>query len=437
LVVVLALVLAAQAPAQEPTAVAAAAVESLIQQLGNPDYRKRDAAARRLEAAGLVAVPGLRKVLGHSDAEVRRRARDLIPAIETARFLTPRRVNLKVANKTLREVFDAFTRQTGYKIEFWAGNPAQTYSFDFKDLTFWEALDRVCNAAGLVIQWNYGDDKILLQQQPGQPLFVRYEGGFRFVATGLHQNRFLNFTALDKGAALPPAQETLSLAFTLYAEPRMPLLGIGEVKLDAAYDTEKNSMLPPAVNPGDFDPRFGMMGRYQSRYGNGNRTFFMQSQFNLVRPSLKATGIKVIRGSLPVTLLVEQKPVVLADKILSAKGKKVAVGPTSFVFEDVSEAPGKQYQVRLSVTEDNRENPNDYTWMNTLYQRIELLDEKDNKFQICSSGWGNNGPNHVQLHLVFGPMGAVKMAAPAKFVFQQWTTLQHDVSFEFKDLPLP
>jgi hypothetical protein len=75
--------------------------------------------------------------------------------------------------------------------------------------------------------------------------------------------------------------------------------------------------------------------------------------------------------------------------------------------------------------------------MNTLYQRIELVDEKNNKFQIFSSSWGNSGAGQVQLTLVFGAPGNVKMNQPARFVFQQWTTLQYQVPFEFRDLPLP
>jgi hypothetical protein len=437
---VLSLVLGFRSAGQSPPAQRSAPPKNpLIEQLGDPDFRKRDAAARRLEAAGISVLPGLRMALGHPDAEVRRRARDLIPTIETAALLAPRRVSLDMTNKSLREIFDEFTRQTGYKIEFWTNSPAQKYSFAFKDHTFWEAVDRVCRVAGLVVQQNYGDERILLQQQEGgQPLFVCYEGAFRFVPTGLQQTRFVSLLAPGKGPEMPAAEETLSVSFSIFSEPRLPFLGLGEVKLDAAYDNEKNSMLPPVLNPGTaFDPRFGMVRRWTSRYGQGNRSFHMQSQFNLHRPSLKATSVKLVRGSIPVTLLAEQKPVVLTDKVLTAKGKKATVGATTFVFDEVSETPTKQYQVKLSVTEDNKDNPNDYTWMNTLYQRIELLDEKGEKFQIFSTGWGNSGPTNVQITLVFGPMGNAKMAAPAKFIFQQWATLHYQVPFEFKDLPLP
>jgi hypothetical protein len=411
------------------------AVQALIEQLGDPDFRKRDEAARRLEAEGVSVVPALRRALGHADPEVRRRARELVPVIETAALLAPRRITLKMADKPLRTVFDEFTRQTGYKIEFWTSNANQTYTFDFAGLTFWEALDRVCAASGLVLQPNYGDERILLQQQDGQTPFVRHEGPFRFVPLSLQQTRTVQLGVIPRNTGVPQQTEALTLSFNVFAEPRMPLLGIGEIKLEAACDTEKNSMVPPAGDP--FDPRFGMVRHVSHRYGNGNRSFQVQTQLELRRPSLKATGIKVIRGSLPLTLLVEQKPIVVADKVLSAKGKKVTVGTTTFFFEDVTEMPGKQYQLKLSVTEDNRDNPNDWTWMNTLYQRMELVDEGGKKFQTY--GWSSNstGPNNVQMTITYGQNGAAKMTPPAKFLFHSWKTLQHLVPFEFKDLPLP
>src|SRR5947209_16463449 len=115
------------------SAIAGQAVEQLIDQLGDSDYRKRDEAARLLEAEGVKVVPALRKALGHPDAEVRRRAQELIPVLETAAVLAPRRVTLKVTDKPLRDVFAEVSRQTGYPVDFWANSPERVYSFDFKD----------------------------------------------------------------------------------------------------------------------------------------------------------------------------------------------------------------------------------------------------------------------------------------------------------------
>ena len=176
---------------------------------------------------------------------------------------------------------------------------------------------------------------------------------------------------------------------------------------------------------------------WASRYGGGNRCLCMQTSVNLHRPAEKATRIKLLRGTIPATLLAEQKDVVVSDDVLSAKGKKVKVGTTTFHFKDVSAQPNKQYQLRLEVSEENKDNPNDYTWMNSLYQRISLQDAKGNKFFPSSTSWSNSSPTHAEITMTYGQMGNVKAGPPARFVYQSWTTMQHQLTFEFKDLPLP
>jgi hypothetical protein len=427
---------------------AAPALDRLIEQLGDSDFRKRDEAARRIEAEGMKAVPALKKALGHPDAEVRRRVYDLIPHIERASFVTPRRVTLKMSNKPLRAIFDEVTKQTGQKIEFWTtpNMAKQTHSCDFKDATLWQVLDEMCRAAKLVVQPNYGgDERIILQNQGGYTPYVHHAGAFRFVPTGFQMYRNMDFGLVGNTASTPHRNETLTLTFQVFSEPRIPLLGVGEVRLTAAYDNDKNSMLAPANNggiEGDVMIQWGGMGGMgmppgMVRYGGGNRSYMQQTQLQLHRRSERANKLKVVRGELPVILLVEQKPVVVADNVLKAKGTKHTAGTTTFHFEDVTVQPNKQCQIKLTITEDNKENPNDWTWMNTMLQRIELQDGKGNKFQSYGTNFHNSGPNRVQLTLTYGTPPNGKIGAPSKFVFQQWRTMQHLVRFEFKDLPLP
>jgi hypothetical protein len=421
-----------------PPSAPAPALARLVEQLGDADYRKRDEAVRRLTAEGVKAVPALRKALGHPDAEVRRRAGELIPALERAAVLAPRRVTLKVTNKPLRAVFDEMTRQTSYKVQFFSGKPDQAFTFDFQGLTFWEALDRVCGEGGLVLQQHFGDDQVHLQQREGPPAqYVHYDGSFRFVPNSFQQVRTIDFGPGNRNPFNGQSNEQLSFQFTVCAEPKLPLLGLGAPRLTAAYDSEKNSMLVPENGNPDHMNRLGMNPVWGSRYGGGNRCLCIQTSVNLHRPAERATRIKLLRGTIPATLLAEQKDVVVTDNILAAKGKTVKVGTTTFQFKDVSAQPNKQYQLRLAITEDNKDNPNDYTWMNSLYQRISLQDAKGNKYFPFSTTWTNSSPNHAEITMTYGQMGNAKAGAPSRFVYQSWTTLQHQLAFEFKDLPLP
>jgi hypothetical protein len=425
--------------AQTPTAAKTdnAAYAGLIEQLGDADYRKRDEAEIKLRGEGVKALPALRLAVNHTDPEVRRRAQELVPALETAALLAPRRVTLHVNNRPIRAVFDSIEKQTGYKIDSWGAGNRTTCSFDFTDLPFWEALDIVCQGTGMVLQQGYGADHIQLHAQEGYVPYVRYEGPFRLVPTGFQHFRNIEFGLVGKGGAGGTRNETLTLGFTVFSEPKLPLLGMGEVRLEAAYDTDRNSMLPGNGSPDEnFDPRFGIRGgRWISRYGMGNRMMCLQSQVTLSRPSDRATGLKLVRGRVPVTLLAEQTPVPIAPDILKAKGVRAKIDTTSFHIEDVTRPGGKQVMVKMTVSEAT-ENPHDYTWMNSLNQRVELQDDKGNKYSIVGHNWGNNSPGSVQMTTTYAPPGD-KAGPPTKLVYYRWNTIQHEIVFEFKDLPLP
>lgn len=418
-------------PAQPPTA------EQLVEQLGDPDFRKRDDAVRQLEAMGEAAMPALYKAQKHTDPEIRRRVSDLIPSLEMAALLATKKVTLKVEKKTVRHIIEELTKQTGYKIEFWVNNEQQLYDFQINDQPFWQAFDQICNTTGLVLQQGYGDDRMRLNQQEGHVPFVCYDGPLRVVANNIQHYRTIDFSFMPRTNAGTRRNDSMTFSFSIFSEPRMPILGLGEAKLTAVLDDQKQSMLVPNQNNGDIVELGGRrMGI--SRYGNGYRTYSQQSQVQIMKPSEKAASIKLLQGSVPVMLLAQQKPEVVTDNFLKSKGTKAQVGTTNFVIEEAMETPNKQFQLKMTITEDNKDNPNDYTWINSLSQRIELHDKDGNKYQIYGNSWGGNGPNHANVTYTYAnPGNNPKIGPPTKLIYYSWSTVQHQVKFEFRDLPLP
>ncbi len=407
-------------------------VRQLIEQLGDRDYSKRRQAEDGLRAEGARALAALKQALDHPDAEVRRRVRALVPALETQALLAPKRVTLKLTDRPVSEALAEIARQTGYKIDADAV-PAGAFSFDLKGVTLWEALDRVGRDAGLVLEppdWAQG---LRLDKRPGYAAHVCYDGPIRFTADGIQLHRELEFGLAGPAAEAPRRSEILTLTFTVYAEPKLPIVGMGEPRLTAACDTDKRSMLPLG-NPLEETERELRRGRY----GILGRCLSAGARVHLRLPSRTSEGIQVVRGTVPLTLLVQEKPVVLTDQLLSAKGKSIKVGTTSVLFEKAQRRPDGAVEVGVTVTEQGPGAANDDGWRHTIRQRFELQDDKGRACPIRGTGtsWSGGHPNEVKLHFTIGPGGA-EVGPPSKLIFHDWTTREHLASFEFKELPLP
>ena len=405
-------------------------IDSLIEQLGDRTHSRRELASKTLEAMGPNILPELRKARPNADPEIRRRLDDLIPTLETVAILTPKRITFKITKKPMKDIGEEITKQTGYKLTFYSGGEQQLYSFQFENATFWEVIDKVCETTGMTIQHGYGDDQVRLNFADSIAPHLHRDGVFRFQATGFQHTRNVNFATVPRTPAPPQRSESLLLNFAICTEPKLPLLGVGAVKLSEAFDEDKNSMIPTG-NTNDLN---NFNRRYY--YGGGNyRSFYTQTSVPLVRATDKAKQLKLVRGTIVVNLLAEQKPEMISDNVFKAKGKTAKFGSTSLQVEEVTGTPGKQCEIRVGITEEGKEN--DYTWMNSMYQRFEVQDSKGEKYQIYNSGMSSNGNGHAQYTFTVNPPGNVKLGPPQKLIFYSWKTTQQMVPFEFKDLPLP
>jgi hypothetical protein len=384
----------ADAPPNKNRPPAASQIEALIDQLADKDFRRRDAANKALAAFGTAALPLLQKARSNPDPEVRRRLDELIPPLEAKLLLAPKRVTLHLTNKPIREAIDALTRQTGYKfagLEH-VGRRADklVYSFHLDNVPFWQAMDQVCSAGGFVLQQNYyGDDSLRLFRQPeSYAPFVSYDGPFKVIATGFHYSRSNQFAQLIRTQPVQQSSESLQVHLTLAVEPKLPILKVGFVRLTAAEDDQKQAMLPGGAEAG------GHIWGGRSYYaGGGYRSYVQQTQATLVLPSRTSRTVKTLKGVIPVTLLADQKPTVVTDHLLSAKGKKLTAGAATFYLEDISELAGKQYQIKMSVTEESKDSPDDWSRIQSLQQRIEVQDHKGNKEQFYFNSIGTTGPS--------------------------------------------
>ena len=404
-----------------------------VQKLGDPHFRQRELASQTLRNAGSLALPALKSVTSNADPELLQRAKELTAEIEAKSVLEPKIVSLKVANAPVKTVLDQLSKQTGYPIDIW-NTPTQTITLDCVKKPFWMVLDQISEQAGLNLQQGYGDDRIRLNQTGNAPRFVDYSGPFRIAAQSIQQNKTVDLTNAKPAAN---RTENLSLLYTVFSEPKMPILGLGEARLLAAFDSEGNSLIPQAVaNPNGNMQAF--RGRSVSRYGNGYRMLSMQSSINLKRQNERCLEAAVIRVSVPANILIQQESLTLSKDLLADKGKKFEGGGFSFQLDNATMGTNGGLAIKMNI-QDQSKDPTDMTWMNSLAQRIEVRDEKGTKLNLSGSHWGSSGPNFVQMGFDYQPSTPAAAGKPQKFqfTFHHWKTMETQITFELKNLPLP
>ncbi len=414
-------------PAEEPSS-KADSISSIIQELAHRDYRRRESALKRLESSGPDSLPALRQALEQTkDAEVRRRLTSVLERVERVATLMPKTVNIVVQDRPVSDVIRELARQTGYPLVYQGGGGKHLVTLNRPRATFWEVMDDLNRLTGAMMYHNEGQGLIIYDQDGYWPHVVLH-GPFRIVANnfGYQKNRQLGPIPKNPLHDHSP-NESLTFTFQIFSEPKLPILGVGQPRVLEAIDEFGQSMKPATM------PHEAM---YQAVFG-GYRMYQAGSNVNLHWPNKEARSVKRLQIALPLTLLADQKPLVVIDNILKAKDQKTAQGEVELIVHEVKELNPSQYHVRLTVRNMAANAAQDFNWMNSVNQRIELLDARGNKYVSQGFNWENSNPGHVQATFIFGSNGRADVGPPARLVYLHWSLMQHTIEFQFRDLPLP
>lgn len=430
----------ADAPKAAPVAPADAAIQKLIDDLGSDDWRARERAGTDLAAKGEKALPLMRAALLATDSpEVQRRLSVLVRKLDRERLVEPKRVTLSAKDHTPKQLLDEIGKQTGYRIEY-GGGPETKHSFDFDKVPFWQAVDAVANAAGLTVYAEYDDESIRVYNQDTVSPYVAYAGPFRFIANSINTSRNVQLSGVSKRGNSGRVSEYMNLNFYVQSEPKNPMLGVMQPELTEAKDDLGGSLLPPK------DRNNVRSSNYYSGSFRGHNAYM---SVNLTRGDRTATTLKSLKGRVTIVMLSSTVPDIVIGDILKVKKKDFTGRTVGVEIEAVDEDANQKgnYTVTLTAKRVTPVDPNrgeDYSWSNNLWHRMELTDEKGNKYYCNGPSQHDNNGGSVRMVVQFGtenrrggPAAAVKPGAPVRLTFNEWLTINHEVSFEFKDIPLP
>jgi hypothetical protein len=422
-------------------------IPTLIEQLGDKDYAAREAAEKAIMAVGSEALPALRKAADHDDPEVRRRVARLIPYLERERVVAPKHVSLSLAAATPAEAFESLAKQTGYRIFLPDAlrEETETVKLLAGQLTFWEALDRVCRATGSEREAELPNSfEVLGKEERGYPIrlrkrgshtpFVYYDGAFRVSVAQLEITRKaeLRSVPVDKVPGGAGTRDSYCLTLDLAVEPRLLLAGVGSVQISEASDNEANSLVPKKA---DQDPDQDIRWIGVDTLG-ARRNCDQPLLTSLVNCSRTAKKVTQVKGSVPVILLTEEAPLALADNPLDLKNKKLKAGEREVTVHHL-ERKGKsdEYVLRVSI---QTQNPEELAagGIAAFERAFDLADRDGRRYTLIDiPRKALLDETGLTIDYQFHPIE--KLGPPAKLIYHEWKPFRHEVKFAFKDVPLP
>ena len=412
-------------------------VAQLIADLGSEDYRTREKAGRDLAALGERALPAMRAALLATESpEVQRRLSVLVRAMDRERLVAPKRVTMDLKQTTVKDALAEVTKQTGYKIDF-SGNSDLKHDFKFDDAPFWVAMDKLAAAAGCVVYADYDDQNIRVYNQDSINPYVAYAGPFRFLATNIHSSKSVQLSGISPRNGGNNRSEYMNLNFQIQSEPKNPMLGVTQAEVISAVDDLGTSLVPP-------NDRNNRSSYYENRGMRGHNTY---GNLNLTRGGGKdATTIKSLKAKIGIILLSGTSPEITVNDPLKVKSKTYVGRSVELDFGSLVEDKNNKGNYQLEVTAkklgDNDPNRIDYNWSNYLWNKFELLDADGNQYQTYGPNNFNNNGNSVTMTIAYHTNDRrtgqkLKLGPPVKLVVSEWHSVTHEVTFEFKDIPLP
>jgi hypothetical protein len=354
-------------------------LEALVRKLGSSSFVQREKARKELEAIGTSALEPLRRAKKTADAETNRRIAELIRLFEEQvlirQILEPKQVHLKLNGVSVQQAIAELANLSGYPIQF-QGDATRfadkKITLDTGKISFWQALDKLCEQSGLIEQVNLNEPPISLDtfvlpngkkgglrriQQfpmpahaPAGPIVLVNRGNERSLVS------YAGAVKIEVRISRDAGTKELNLLFVVAAEPRLlSSTLVGRPLIEKAFNEENRSVhiVPDAPSVvakvegdgwGELDLMLMGMERANRRH-------------TLVRvkdDGQTAKRLKELAGKLTLQLDLQNETLARIDNVLQSAGKSAngANGGT-MTIQSIQKLGGGVLELQVSLADLN------------------------------------------------------------------------------------
>ncbi len=455
-----------------------------IKQLGSSRFREREAAANSLsKQRSPQALAHLRQAARTGDADVRKRAREILDAIErlleTEQVLQPFKLRLDFKDIPIADAVADFGRRSGLKLVL-ADNDKQKLAnrkvtVSTGEVGVWEALRQLCHAAGLNERPPYPATKQVYDHyeelrggrrmvwmrhgpysQPVEESIILGDGG---VARPLYLAGSLRIGVLPRPPLVGPPARTAELTLAVDVEPRYTWGRLVSIRIDEAIDDRGQKLVRPVLIVGELpqqQPADELLILWSSDL-DLPRTSSREGTVKMKLGAKLARTIKEMRGRLAAEVEAPPAPLITVTDVLNAGGKTFS-GPDGSQLRmiEAKRDEAGQYRIQVEVRlAPPKQQPfaGNIIWLNPgpvaaggttdltaaeLEQRgLSLYDAQGQPFLLATAHYNNPAKPHDPLTYTLYYQPRKDQGDPVRFLLTGKRHVLLEVPFVLKDVPLP
>jgi hypothetical protein len=405
-------------PAQSAGSDAAACsneIDALIVRLTDPRWHVRDRAVERLVELGASAE---RQLLAARDSasnvDARARMEMALGRIHESRRSGPTYVSLHLSNAPAHDALAAMAAEARVKFDSGPTAVGHTISLDADHQPFWRVLRNLCSQARLEVGAIDASGTILLRGGDDdwghRPAAI--EGPYMLLARRIELTRSLDLANPHN------VNNTYTLVLLAYAEPKLrpiywTLTGVDQ----SITDTGRALELPSdGFEPGDLNA---------------------DSETHIQFTGPADVGTKLTKLRLGARFILSDKTQhIELPNILKVKNETLTSGGWRIAIKGVTKNDDDRYSAALTVYRDNH-TPDEWNERTGLLDRAQprLLDSAGKTMESGGTSL-NQGPDEWNWSDECSPANPDEK--PARLLWDFPLETRHaDVTFEFRNLPLP